>query len=154
MTGAAPSNEMQSVGCGAHCAWDDDAAGLAMWDTHFTADAGALPGWVADVKRIIAADFWGESGDGSGSGGGDGSVGGKARPTRCLPPGYVWLRFGGGNDDFLSPDAGLHANGSVHLQMSFMTSKATAPRWGIKHGHVLEAVDQLTLCKYKGRPVS
>jgi hypothetical protein len=31
--------------------------------------------------------------------------------------------------------------------MSFMTSRASAPRWGIKHGHILETLEQLTLCK-------
>lgn len=79
---------------------------------------------------------------------------GEARRGRCLPPGYFWLRFGGGSGagDWISPGAGLR-NGTAALQLSFMTSKATAPKWGIKHGHVLEVLEQLTLCKYRARPV-
>ncbi|GBF95589.1 FAD FMN-containing dehydrogenase [Raphidocelis subcapitata] len=126
--GVGPTNEMQSVSCGDQCAWEAEIANLAMWDTHFTTELWKLPDWIADVKKLMAEDFTG----------------------RCLPPGYFWLRFGDGNGDLLSPASGL--NGTVNLQLSFMTSKASAPQWGIKHGHILETLEQLTLCKYKGRP--
>jgi L-gulonolactone oxidase len=129
-SGVGRTNEMQAVGCGRQCAWEADIANLAMWDTHFTADASALPGWVTDVKAIMAKDFWRPW---------------ELRRGRCLPPGYIWLRFGAGNDGLIAPAAGLNA--TVHLQMSFMMSRASAPRWGIKHGHVLETLEQLTLCK-------
>lgn len=123
-TGVGATNEMQSVSCGDQCAWEAEIANLAMWDTHFTTELSKLPDWIADVKKLMAEDFAG----------------------RCLPPGYFWLRFGDGNGDLLSPASGL--NGTVNLQLSFMTSKASAPKWGIKHGHILETLEQLTLCKW------
>lgn len=134
-SGVGPTNEMQSVSCGDQCAWEADEANLAMWDTHFTTDIANLPAWMEDVKQLLKKDFWRAN---------------EAPGGRCLPPGYFWLRFGSGSNDYINPTAGL--GGTVNLQMSFMTSKATAPRWGIKHGHILEILEQLTLCKYKGHP--
>ncbi len=133
MSGVGATNAMQSVGCGDRCAWDAGISNLAMWDTHFTTELSALPQWMADVKAILEKDFW------------VGAKGGLLRRQKCLPPGYFWLRFGSGNNDLISPAAGL--NGTVHLQLSFMTSKATVAKWGIKHGYVLEVLEQLTLCK-------
>jgi hypothetical protein len=136
--GVGPTNEMQSVSCGDECAWQEDVANLAMWDTHFLVGIDQLPQWMDDVKAVLDKDFWRPK---------------EPRRGRCLPPGYFWLRFGGGTDDYLSPATGA-PNGTVALQLSFLTARATAPRWGIKHGHVLEVLEQLTLCKYKGKPVS
>jgi hypothetical protein len=129
-TGVGPTNAMQSVSCGDQCAWEADEANLAMWDTHFTTDIANLGPWMDDVRALLDKDFWKPS---------------EERRGRCLPPGYFWLRFGSGSGDYINPTSGL--NGTVNLQMSFMTSKATAPRWGIKHGHILETLEQLTLCK-------
>ena len=131
MSGVGNTNEMQSVSCGDQCAWEADEANLAMWDTHFTTDLADLPAWMDDVKAIVDKDFWRP---------------GDPRFGRCMPPGYFWLRFGSGNGDLINPNAGF-GNGTAHLQMSFMTSKASAPKWGIKHGHILETLEQLTLCK-------
>jgi hypothetical protein len=129
-SGVGGTNYLQSVSCGDQCAWEADEANLAMWDTHFTTDIRNLAPWMEDVRAVMEKDFWKP---------------GQAHRGKCLPPGYFWLRFGSGSDDYINPTAGL--NGTVNLQMSFMTSKATAPRWGIKHGHVLETLEQLTLCK-------
>jgi len=130
LSGVGPTNEMQSVSCGDKCAWDEGISNLAMWDTHFTTELANLPTWMEDVKAIMEKDFWGKR---------------MIKRGKCLPPGYFWLRFGSGNDDMLGPSTGL--NGTVNLQLSFMTSKATVAKWGIKHGHVLEVLEQLTLCK-------
>jgi hypothetical protein len=99
MSGVGRTNEMQAVGCGDQCAWEADIANLAMWDNHFTTDLASLPGWVADVKALMARDFWRPW---------------ELKRGRCLPPGYFWLRFGAGNDGLIAPAAGLNA--TVHLQ--------------------------------------
>ncbi|KAF8062634.1 GULLO2 [Scenedesmus sp. PABB004] len=122
----------QSVSCGDKCLWNMGSK-IAMEDIHMSVELDQLADWVADVKAIVDADLFE----------------GGARARRRLSPGYFWLRFGSGSADFLGHTSGMTA--PVHVQMSFMKSMAN-PLQPNKHGWVLEAIEQLTLCKYKGKP--
>jgi len=53
------------------------------------------------------------------------------------------------NDDFISPNSKMKS--PAHVQMSFMKSK-NDPAVPGKYAWVLEAIEQLTVCKYQGRP--
>ena len=99
-----------------------------MDDLHFTIELVTLPQWISDVKSIMDQDFW---------------EGGK-RKGLVLPPGYFWLRFGMPNDDFISPNSKMKS--PAHVQMSFMKSK-NDPAVPGKYAWVLEAIEQLTVCK-------
>jgi hypothetical protein len=126
--GVCDTNAIQAISCGSKCLWNINNTRIAMDDVHFSIELAALGGWIEDVKRIVAADLWQH---------------GKSR-LRVMPPGYIWLRFGHGSDDYITQTAGLTA--PVHLQMSFMKSLANPGLPG-KYAWVLDTMEQLTVCK-------
>ncbi|XP_073391725.1 L-gulonolactone oxidase 2 [Physcomitrium patens] len=74
---------------------------------------------------------------------------GVGRVKRCLPPGYFWLRFGQGNRNLLSTAVG--SEDVVYVQWTFLHS-ALIPNKLAKQSTIAETLEQLTLCKYQGRP--
>jgi len=125
--GVGDTNEMQAASCGSKCLWNM-GTNIAMDDVHFSIELDQLQGWVDDVKALIVADLW-EHG---------------MRRHRLLGPGFFWLRFGRGSQDLISHTSGMKA--PVHVQMSFMKSIGD-PNVPGKFGWILEALEQITLCK-------
>ena len=121
---------MQAAGCGGRCVWEPSNANLAIEDVHMAIRLTELSSWIDDVKAIYAKDFFSLK---------------RLPGLACLPIGYHWIRFvRGGGADLLSPGAGLAR--PVMVQQSYMRSRTSglAP---IKYSWVLDAVEQLTLCK-------
>uniref|UniRef100_A0A383W8D4 Uncharacterized protein n=1 Tax=Tetradesmus obliquus TaxID=3088 RepID=A0A383W8D4_TETOB len=130
--GVGDTNLMQSASCGKSCLWNQGAK-IAMDDIHMSIELEQLGDWISDVKKLVAADLH-EHG---------------AKKHRYLSPGYFWLRFGSGSQDFLSHTSNMTA--PVHVQTSFMKSIIN-PLQPSKFGWILEVIEQLTLCKYKAKP--
>lgn len=126
-TGVGETNKMQAISCGKKCLWSMGSK-IAMDDVHFSIELDQLQAWIADAKSIIAADLWHNG----------------LKRYRVMSPGYFWLRFGHGSDDFLGHTSGMKA--PVHVQMSFMKSIAKGPATS-KYGWVLDVLEQLTICK-------
>lgn len=99
-----------------------------MDDVHLSIELDQLEDWIDDIKKLIVADLW---------------VYGLRR-HRSLSPGYFWLRFGHGSDDFISHTSGMKA--PVHVQMSFMKAMHD-PLVPNKWPWILQTIEQLTLCK-------
>lgn len=122
------TNKMQVAGCGGQCPWDTTSSDLAIEDSHFGIEMNQLNDWISDVKQIMSKDLWGDGKD----------------LAKCLSPGYIWIRFGNPTSDYISPTGMLKQ--PVYVQLSFMKSKA-APQVPIKYSHVLDTIEQLSLCK-------
>jgi hypothetical protein len=63
--------------------------------------------------------------------------------------GYVFLRFGKGNSDYSSVTSGMKNPIYVELTTAKSRKLADVPA---KYQFVQDAMEQLTLCKYRGRP--
>ncbi|KAF6262091.1 hypothetical protein COO60DRAFT_690109 [Scenedesmus sp. NREL 46B-D3] len=129
--GVGDTNMMQAASCGKSCLWHQGAK-IAMDDIHMSIELEQLGDWISNVKKLVAADLH-EHG---------------AKKHRYLSPGYFWLRFGSGSQDFLSHTSNMTA--PVHVQMSFMKSMIN-PLQPNKFGWILEVIEQFTLCKYKAK---
>jgi L-gulonolactone oxidase len=68
---------------------------------------------------------------------------------RCMPTGHYLLRFGKGSGDYMAPFGGL--KDPVMVELSYLRDR-TQPQLQAKFAWVQDAAEQLTLCKYKGRP--
>ena len=124
----APTNAMQSAACGDDCPWTTGNLVGTAQDNHFAIEHDVLPEWIDDVQRIFKMDL---------------QNGGK-KPQACMGPGYMWLRFGRGNSDLLSMQNGLKR--PVYVQSTWMRSRSSF-QFPIKHGHVLDLIEEMTLCK-------
>lgn len=125
--GVGDTNEMQSASCGKTCLWNQ-GANIAMDDVHLSIELEQLGEWIADIQKLVQADLF-EYG---------------LKRHRHMSPGYFWLRFGHGSDDFLSHTSNMAA--PVHVQMSFMKSMIN-PLQPNKFPWILEVIEQLTVCK-------
>lgn len=129
-----PTNAMQAAECDEHCNWSDPEAfnGTAQ-DVELAIEWQQLPAWIDDIKKIIRMDLLED---------------GKAS-YRCLGPGYIWLRFGSGYDSPTATMSGMQA--PVFVQSTWLRSRSAddAP---IRYQYVLDLLEELTLCKYNGRP--
>lgn len=116
---------------------------IGVGDIHFTIDQSDLRNWIADVKEVINKDL-----QNAGTSFFNALLGKNKRD--CLPPGYFWLRFGNPTDDYVGLNAAPYKQ-PVHVQLSLFRNRehGAAP---LKNGHVLAFLEQLTLCKYRGRP--
>jgi len=128
------TNRMQASECDVHCLWNDmNVTGGATQDVEFTADYDQLPGWISDVKKIFQKDLWED---------------GK-KSYRCPGPGYLWIRFGRGDDAYLSTMHGIKR--PVYLQSTWLRSRK-AFDYPIKYQFVMDLIEEMTLCKYNARP--
>ncbi|KAF6261964.1 hypothetical protein COO60DRAFT_701031 [Scenedesmus sp. NREL 46B-D3] len=116
---------------------------IGVKDIHFSIDQSKLGEWIADVKEVIDKDL-----HHSGAGFLDELL--HKNKRECLPPGYFWLRFGNPTDDYVALNSAPYKQ-PVHVQLSLFENRQrdVAP---LKHGHVLAILEQLTLCRYRGRP--
>jgi len=129
------TNKMQASECDAHCLWNDlNVTGGTAQDVEFTADFKDLPSWISAVKRIFQKDMWED---------------GKAR-YRCLGPGYLWIRFGHGDDSYLSTMHGIEH--PVYLQSTWLRARKNIATKPIEQQYVLDLIEEVTLCKFGGRP--
>lgn len=110
-------------------------------DMEFTIKLSQLHDWVEDVKSIIHKEL--------------AEVQhrldtryGKGKVKRCLPPGSLWIRFGKGTNGVLATSGGTEDVAFVQWG-SLISASATSPG---KHAAIIQAVEQLSLCKYKARP--
>lgn len=68
---------------------------------------------------------------------------------RCLGPGYLWVRYGKPYDGFTATNAGMKA--PVYVQSTWLRSRME-PNYPMRYQFVMDLIEELTLCKYKGRP--
>jgi L-gulonolactone oxidase len=141
--GTVPTNyAMVGEDCSPHCLFQVHHTGTFIEDTEFTIKLSQLEDWVRDVKRIVRAELDEIEARLS-------KRYGVGKVKRCLPPGYFWLRFGQGNQNLLSTSTG--SEDVVYVQWTHLHS-ALIPNSLTKQSSIAETVEQLTLCKYKGRP--
>ena len=137
--GVGDVNDVATGGCDPWgCPWDggDGAAALTVEPREVVIAFEDLAAWIDDVKKIARLDL--------------GAAPGKEAEGRCLL-GYVWLQFGGAAPDFLASTSGL-GGGAVHaITMLSRSRKLYRERPG-RFGFVHDLIEQLSLCKYKGRP--
>ncbi|WIA38074.1 hypothetical protein OEZ86_001443 [Tetradesmus obliquus] len=129
-----PTNNLAASECDEHCTWNDRRVfnGTAQ-DAEFTIEFEQLAGWIADVKRAFDVEL---------------REGGKAK-YRCLGLGYMWIRFGQGYDGITATTSGMKR--PVYVQSTWMRSRV-GPLYQMRYQFVLDLIEELTLCKYKGRP--
>eukprot|EP00882_Tetradesmus_deserticola_P001995 GHRQ01002140.1.p1 GENE.GHRQ01002140.1~~GHRQ01002140.1.p1 ORF type:complete len:593 (+),score=177.48 GHRQ01002140.1:42-1820(+) len=130
----APTNHMAASECDDHCLWNDRRVfnGTAQ-DAEFTIEFAQLRDWIADVKRAFDVEL---------------KENGKAS-YRCMGLGYMWIRFGQGYDGLTATTSGLKR--PVYVQSTWMRSRV-GPLYQMRYQFVLDLIEELTLCKYKGRP--
>lgn len=128
--------------CAPKCSFHVHHMGMFTEDTEFTIKMSQLDEWIEDVKRVVKEEV-AEAEARLSKRYGNGKV------RWCMPPGYFWLRFGQANKNLLSTAAG--SEDVVHVQWSHLHS-ASIPNKLCKQSRVAETLEQLTLCKYKGRP--
>lgn len=130
----APTNDLISAECDETCLWNDRSVvnGTAM-DAEFTIDYSQLASWINDVKRIFNVEL---------------KENGKA-DYRCMGLGYMWIRFGRDFNGLTATPAGIAR--PVYVQSTWMRSRAE-PHYSMRFQFVVDLVEELTLCKYKGRP--
>ncbi|WIA41068.1 hypothetical protein OEZ86_004702 [Tetradesmus obliquus] len=125
------TNVMMGGGCEPFCLWNSE---LTVDDIEFAIELEDFPAWVEDVKKIFQKDL---------------SEDGKAQ-DRCLPfGGYVFLRFGKANNDYSGVTSGM--KNPIYVELTNARSRKL-PGVPAKYAFVQDAMEQLTLCKYKGRP--
>lgn len=127
------TNRMQVCECGQDCPWNSPVYNGTAEDVELTMEYEHLPSWLDDMRAVIARDL---KEDG-------------AQAGRCMGPGYIWLRFGRGTEDNLATMSGMKR--PVFVQSTWLKSRA-APQFAQRYGHVLDLLELVTLCKYKGRP--
>ncbi|WIA15659.1 hypothetical protein OEZ85_002285 [Tetradesmus obliquus] len=133
--GVAPTNHVTSTDCGDNCVFTSKKLMSTALDVMFAFERSKLKEWVADIKALIKEDLRGIPGWGA--------------HTRCLLPGYYVMRFGRPSDTLVGYGSGLQQ--PVYVQQQMMASKAT-PGIPSRYEWVQETYEQLTLCKYDGRP--
>lgn len=133
---------MVSDDCSPHCLFDVKHMSAFIEDTEFTLKISQLESWVSDVKHVVKSEL--------------ANIESRIRQhngnkgvTRCMPPGYFWLRFCKGNKNLLSTATG--EEDVVFVQWTSLHS-AKLPNKLAKQSTIAETLEQLTLCKYKGRP--
>ncbi|WIA11663.1 hypothetical protein OEZ85_011764 [Tetradesmus obliquus] len=135
LEGVALTNHVTSTECGDQCAFTSKALMATALDVEFAFERARLKEWIADIKLLIKKDLRGIPGWGA--------------HTRCLLPGYYVMRFGRTPESYIGNAAGLKE--PVYTQQQMLASKAT-PGVPTRYEWVQEAYEQLTLCKYDGRP--
>jgi hypothetical protein len=135
LTALAPSNQMQASECDDHCAFNGPEFNSTAEDVEFTIDWDRFASWVGDVKKLVDADIH--------------AYGQMPLARRCIGLGYIWLRVGKGDQDLLSTSHGLKR--PVYLQSTWLRSRG-APGYPNRRGYVMDVIEQMTLCKYDGRP--
>ena len=138
-----PTNyAMIGADCVPRCSWDVHYMGSFTEDAEFTIKLSHLDDWVKDVKKVVRTEL-AEANARLSKRYGEGKV------KRCMPPGNFLLRFGQGNQNLLSTATG--SEDVVYVQFSNQHS-ALIPNKLSKASTIVETIEQLTLCKYKGRP--
>lgn len=128
------TNNLQASECDEHCNWNDQKVfNGTTQDVEFTIEFDQLESWIKDVQKIFQMDLW---------------ENGKAR-YRCLGPGYLWIRYGQPYDGFTATNAGMKA--PVYVQSTWLRSRME-PNYPMRYQFVMDVIEELTLCKYKGRP--
>ncbi|KAI8477082.1 MAG: hypothetical protein J3K34DRAFT_399332 [Monoraphidium minutum] len=127
---AGSTNKVMGGGCLPTCPWEQ---GLAVDDVAFMVDRSQLPALIDDIKKIVTIDL---------------QESGRAL-DRCISSGHFLIRFGKDSQDYAGPMGGLKE--PVSIELAILRSKAL-PGVHAKFSFVQEVFEQLTLCKYKGRP--
>jgi L-gulonolactone oxidase len=125
--------------CSPKCLYNVHHMGTFTEDAEFTIKFSQLEEWVEDVKTVVKTELEARLGRRYGEG----------EVKRCMAPGYFWLRFGAGNSNLLSTSAGVED--VVYVQWTHLHS-AMVPDKLPKQSSIAETLEQLTLCRYKGRP--
>jgi hypothetical protein len=126
-----PANNFMAGGCaGKPCPWDTTGANFRIDEVHHAIEFADLGRWMVDIRSILAKDM---------------RMDGQANSV-CMPPGFFWLRFGSPNNDTVGFMGGLKQ--PVHIQLSLFNSRgAYAAGFPMRHPSLVEAVEQLNLCK-------
>jgi hypothetical protein len=135
LSALAPTNQMQASECDEHCAFNGPEFNSTAEDVEFTIDWKRFPEWVEDVRKLVETDVQ--------------ASGAPVLSRRCMGLGYIWLRVGRSDPDYLSTSYGLER--PVYLQSTWLRSR-NAPGFPNRRGYAMDLIEQLTLCKYDGRP--
>eukprot|EP00878_Enallax_costatus_P027539 GHUV01029665.1.p1 GENE.GHUV01029665.1~~GHUV01029665.1.p1 ORF type:complete len:405 (+),score=109.11 GHUV01029665.1:2150-3364(+) len=125
------TNKMMGGACEPFCAWNSE---VTFDDIELAIELDDFPAWTEDIKKIIEKDL---------------KEDGKAI-DRCMPfGGYIFVRFGNRNDDNTAVTSGTKM--PVYVELTYARSRKItgAPA---KYQFVMDLMEQITLCKYKGRP--
>ncbi|KAG0610744.1 hypothetical protein M758_7G088100 [Ceratodon purpureus] len=138
-----PTNyAMVSADCAPKCSWDVHYSGIFTEDAEFAVKLSQFQEWVNDVKKIVRTELAEAEARLS-------KRYGQGKVKRCMAPGQFVLRFGQGNQDLLSTSTG--SDDIVYLELNSVHS-VFIPDGLSKQSSIVESIEQLTLCKYKGRP--
>ena len=138
-----PTNfAMVSPDCEPNCVFNVHSAGCFMEDVEFTIKMSDFEDWVKDMKKAVLAEN-AEAEARLSKRYGEGKV------KRCSP-GWFVLRFGRGDQNLLSASTGpgedLAFVQIVNIHSAMIPNKLS------KASTIIETFEQLSLCKYKGRP--
>ena len=138
-----PTNfAMLAAECSPKCVFQSRFTGNVLEDVEFTIKMSQLEDWVKDVKLIVKSELAEIQARLD-------SRYGKGKVKRCMSPGNFWLRFGPPSKNLLSTSAG--AENVVFVQCASLQS-VHVPSKPPKQSTIVQTIEQLTLCKYKGRP--
>ncbi|GBF95066.1 hypothetical protein Rsub_07567 [Raphidocelis subcapitata] len=130
--GVGDANDMLGCSCGGlPCAWDNGGP-AAVEPREFVIELSDLGGWIADTRRVYEQELK------QGGGG-----------KRCLL-GFVMFQFGSGSDAWLATTSGMRE--PVHVITMLTKSRALSYSLPAKFGFVHDILEQMSLCKYGGRP--
>lgn len=128
------TNNMAAGECWDDCAWNGEAYNGTAEDVHMSIEWDRFQEWVDDVKNIFNYDLWASEAD----------------KGRCLGPGYIWLRFGHGGPDYLSMHYDMKR--PVYIQSTWLKSRTVMDKFPMRYGFVTDLLEEMSLCKYGGRP--
>ncbi|WIA41247.1 hypothetical protein OEZ86_004858 [Tetradesmus obliquus] len=128
------TNELASTECWDDCAWNGPAYNGTAEDVHLSIEWDDFQDWTTDLKNMFKYDLWETEYD----------------KGRCLGPGYIWLRFGHGGPDYLSMHYDMKR--PVYVQSTWLKSRAVMDRFPMRYGFITDLLEEVSLCKYKGRP--
>ena len=128
--------------CAPNCIFNAQRTKSSAEDMEFTIKVSQLEEWVEDVKAVVKAELQ-EVQDRLDKRYGEGKV------KRCLPPGFMWIRFGQGSKSLLATGAGTED--VAFVQWAPLTTAMFPSKPG-KQFTMIQTIEQLSLCKYKARP--
>ncbi|CAM6121955.1 unnamed protein product [Calypogeia fissa] len=133
---------MISEECSPTCMFSHKYFGATTEDLEWAIRLSDLEEWVKDVKAIVKGEEEERQKQLD-------RRYGKGKVRACMTPGLFWLRFGKPNDNFLAISTGMDEP-VVHAMMLFFTS-VLVPNFPPKNDHIMQVVEQLSVCKYGAR---
>lgn len=129
------NNAFVGSDCDPKCSFHVPFSGVFAEATEFTIKLSQFGDWVEDVKKVVSTEL--------------AIAKAESNITRCMAPGTFLFKFGQGNQNLLATSTG--SEDVVYVE-TLLTRSALVPNKLGKLSALVETVEQLTLCKYHGRP--